>query len=215
VSAPIGLLGGTFDPLHNAHLRLGVEALEALELDSVRWLPIGRPGHRDVPHASAEDRLAMLRLALAHDKRFTIDEADLHSPQPSYTVNTLARLRRELGGTVPLALIIGADHLLALERWREWRRLFELAHLAVAQRPGHPITAQAMAPEVATEYMSRTAAACELAARPAGLVTVFQMTPLDISATAIRNAVAEGRRTRHLLPDAVLDYITARGLYRT
>lgn len=214
MSAPLGILGGTFDPVHNAHLRLGLEAIETLGLASIRWVPSGSPGHREAPHASGEHRLAMLRLALAGYERFTIDEAELQSAAPTYTVNTLARLRAELGEAVSLALIIGADHLLALERWHDWRRLFELAHLAVAQRPGYAISASAMAAGVAQEYGRRSASARELAGRPAGLIVVFPMTPLDFSATSIREVIAAGNSPRDWVPPSVLEYIGSKGLYR-
>ncbi len=211
---PLGLLGGTFDPVHIAHLRLALEAIEALGLERVRWIPSGRPGHRGVPRATANERLSMLRLALAGEPRFAIDEDDARSDEPTYTVHTLERLRRELGPALPLVLIVGADHLRGLHTWRDWRRLLEHAHIAVAQRPGHAIARAALDPEVALEYDRRLAPPAALAASPGGAITVFTMTPLDISASAIREALAAGRNARYLLPDRVLDYIEAKHLYR-
>ncbi|MDE2118524.1 MAG: nicotinate-nicotinamide nucleotide adenylyltransferase, partial [Betaproteobacteria bacterium] len=120
MTVAIGLLGGTFDPVHFAHLRLAVEAAEQLHLDSVRWIPSGQPGHRGAPAAGVEHRLAMLRLAISDEPRFTLDEADARSAAPTFTVESLARLRTELGAKVPLVLIIGTDQLLALDTWREW-----------------------------------------------------------------------------------------------
>ena len=210
---PIGLLGGTFDPVHFAHLRLAVEALEQLPLASVLWIPSGQPGHRDAPVAGVEHRLAMLRLAIAAEPRFTLDDADAHSMAPTFTVNTLTRLRAELGAGVPLVLIIGADQLLALDTWREWKRLFELAHIAVAERPRFEVRAGALAGELALEYARRSTEAGALARSPAGAITTFRMTPLDISASAIRAGVAAGRTPRYLLPDAVLDYIVSHQIY--
>ena len=213
VNRPLGLLGGTFDPVHNAHLRLAIEAIEALSLSGLRWIPSGRPGHRGTPGANTDDRLAMLRIATSGDARFTIDEADARATEPTYTINTLARLRRELGAMLPLVLVVGADHLLGLHTWREWQRLFEHAHIAVAQRPGHDIARDALHPEVGAEYDRRLASPAALAAAPAGALTVFRMTPLDISASAIRDALASGRSARYLLPDPVLDYIEKKRLY--
>ena len=118
MNAAIGLLGGTFDPVHFAHLRLALEALEQLPLGSIRWIPSGQPGHRGAPAAGVEHRLAMLRLAIQGEPRFALDPADAQSAAPTFTVNTLARLRAELGAAVPLVLIIGADQLLALDTWR-------------------------------------------------------------------------------------------------
>ena len=212
---PIGLLGGTFDPVHFAHLRLAVEALEELPLASVRWIPSGQPGHRGAPAAGVEHRLAMLGLALAGEPRFALDDADARSAVSTFTVNTLARLRAELGAGVPLVLIIGADQLLALDTWREWKRLFELAHIAVAERPRFTIRPGALAGELAAEYSRRSVAPAAFATAPAGGLATFRMTPLDISASAIRAGVAAGRSPRYLLPDTVLDYIASHRVYST
>lgn len=215
MTAAIGLLGGTFDPVHFAHLRLAVEAAEQLRLASVRWIPSGQPGHRPAPSAAVEHRLAMLRLAIADEPRFILDEADARSKVATFTVETLVRLRAELGSDVPLVLIIGADQLLALDTWREWKHLFGLAHIAVAQRPRFDIRVAALSGELAGEYARRSTEAAALARTPAGSITNFRMTPLDISASAIRAAIAAGRAPRYLLPDAVLDYIGSHRLYST
>jgi nicotinate-nucleotide adenylyltransferase len=215
MTAAIGLLGGTFDPVHFAHLRLALEALEQLALASVRWIPSGQPGHRGAPAAGVQHRLAMLRLAIADEPRFALDDADAHSVAPTFTVNTLARLRAELGASVPLVLIIGADQLHALDTWREWKRLFELAHIAVAERPRFEIRPGALAGELAAEYARRSVAPDEIATAAAGRIVTFRMTPLDISASAIRAGVAAGRTPRYLLPGAVLDYIGSHRLYCT
>ena len=207
MTAAIGLLGGTFDPVHFAHLRLAVEAAEQLQLASVRWIPSGQPGHRGAPAAGADHRLAMLRLAIADEPRFALDEADARSAAPTYTVDTLVRLRTELGAKVPLVLIIGADQLLALDTWREWKRLFDLAHIAVAERPRFELRAGALTGDLAAEFARRATEPAAIERTPAGGITSFRMTPLDISASAIRAATAAGRTPRYLLPDAVLDYI--------
>ena len=208
----IGVFGGTFDPVHLAHLRLAKAAREQLSLGVVRWVPSGLPGHRAAPVATADQRLAMLRLALAGDPDTTLDSADLLSGSPTYTVNTLTRLRGELGTKVPLALIIGSDQFVALHTWHEWQRLFDLAHIAVAERPGHAIEAARLAPALAAHWPARRAAA--IAAQPCGSIVTFPMTPMDISSTAIREAVAAQRDARHLLPDNVLAYILSQRLYR-
>ncbi|MBI4293040.1 MAG: nicotinate-nucleotide adenylyltransferase [Betaproteobacteria bacterium] len=213
VLAPLGLLGGTFDPVHFAHLRLAEEALEHLPLARVRWIPSGLPGHRGMPQASAAERIAMLRLAIAGHPRFSLDEADAWARQPVYTVHTLERLRAELGGELPLVLIIGADQFQALNTWHDWKRLFQLAHIAVAERPGYPAAGKALPREVAAEYAHRQASAASVAERSAGCIARFPMTALDISASTCRDAIAAGRSARYLLPDTVLDYIASHGLY--
>ena len=215
MTAPIGLLGGTFDPVHFAHLRLAVEAAEQLGLASVRWIPSGQPGHRDAPAAGVEHRLAMLRLAIVEEPRFALDDADARSTIPTFTVHTLTRLRAELGADVPLVLIIGTDQLLALDTWREWKRLFEFAHIAVAERPRFEVRPGGLSGDLALEYGRRSATPAALATRPGGAIATFRMTPLDISASAIRTDIAAGRSPRYLLPDAVLDYIGSHRLYST
>ena len=137
--APLGLMGGTFDPIHYGHLRLALDAAEALKLDEVRWVPSGAPGHRDAPHAATVDRLAMLQMALADEPRFSLDPAECDATAPTYTVHMLQRLRRELGSARPLVMIIGMDSFVSLATWREWETLFDLAHFAVAERPGYAL----------------------------------------------------------------------------
>jgi len=210
---PIGLLGGTFDPVHFAHLRLAEEALERLTLAQVRWIPSGQPGHREQPVASTADRVAMVKLAIAGHPRFQLDEADAWSQQAVYTVNTLERLRSELSEQIPLVVIIGADQLRALDTWREWKRLFDLAHIAVAERPGYPVAQANLPPQVAAQYANRKAAPAGLSQAPSGRIVLFPMAGLDISASACRETIATGRSVRYLLPDAVLDYIASHRLY--
>lgn len=131
----IGLLGGTFDPIHFGHLRPALELYETLDLEQLRIIPCGTPPHRDPPCANGEQRLAMLRLALAGQPGLVIDPRELQRPGPSYMVDTLISLREELGD-VPLALIIGMDAFHGLERWHRWRELVDLCHLIVIHRPG-------------------------------------------------------------------------------
>ena len=209
---PIGVFGGTFDPVHNAHLCLAESARSCLSLRAIRWVPTGLPGHRDAPIASPEQRLAMLRLALAGNVHHLIDTAELSSSQPTFTVNTLTRLRAELGARQPLALIIGSDQFTALHTWREWERLFELAHVAVAERPGHAIDAARLAPSLARQWETRQANA--LGPRPGGCIVPFAMPAMGISSTQIREALSTGRSARHLLPDEVLAYIDSQHLYQ-
>ncbi len=211
----IGVLGGTFDPIHFGHLRLAEEMAEAIGLGEVRFIPAGQPPHRAAPHAAAPHRLAMVRRAVAGNPYFAVDAREVDSPRPSYTVDTLTALRAELGSKQPLWLLLGADAFLGLTSWHAWRRLFELAHIAVAARPGAQLLqSDSMSDELRREVSQRHVADGS-AAGPAGSVLLRQMTPLDISATAIRHTLARQGSVRYLLPDAVLDYIHEHHLYGT
>ena len=208
-----GILGGTFDPVHLGHVALAEAALAQLPLSEVLWLPSGSPGHRGSPAAGASDRLAMLRLALAGNPRYRIDAAELEQSEPTYTVNTLARLRAHLGGERPLVLLLGSDSFLSLPTWLRWRELFDLAHFAVASRPGHSLGGGGTAPELAAEIGARSAQPEQLARSAAGRIASFDMPPMDISASAVRAGFATGQDMRHLLPAAVLAYIQSQHLY--
>ncbi len=212
---PLGLFGGTFDPVHFGHLRLAEEAIAHLGLGGVRWLPAGQPPHRGVPQVTAGQRLDMVRRATAGNPCFTVDPAEVEAAAPSYTVHTLERLRRELGEAQPLVLLVGADAFAGLAAWHRWRDLFALAHIAVSHRPGFPVETASLPHELATEFTDRRLAdASALRAAPAGGIVTFAMTQLAISATQIRKLLANGLSARYLLPDDVLDYIQIHSLYR-
>lgn len=212
--APLGIMGGTFDPVHFGHLRLAVEALEALGLDSVRWIPSGYPGHRDTPTTIPLHRVEMVRLAIAGEPRFTLDKAETLTIEPTYTINTLKRLRAELGPRRPLVTILGMDSFLSLPTWRSWTELFALTHFAVGERPGFELSAQTMVSGLALEFARRSASADATGAAASGAIVTFPMTMLDISATALRERLARGASARYLLPESVMAYIGAHRLYR-
>lgn len=214
-AGPLGLFGGTFDPVHYGHLRLAEEAIAHLGLTGVRWIPAGHPPHRGTPQVTAEQRLAMVLRSTAENPRFSVDPAEVEASAPSYTVHTLTRLRSELGAQRPLVLLVGADAFAGLASWHRWRDLFALAHIAVSHRPGFPVETASLPHELATEFGDRrTTDAAVLAAAPAGQIVTFAMTQLAISATQIRKLLANGLSARYLLPDAVLDYIQDHSLYR-
>lgn len=214
--APLGLYGGTFDPVHLGHLRLAEEAADALGLAGVRWIPAGRPLLRETPRVAACQRLDMVRLATAGNPRFTVDAAEVEADQPSYTVPTLERLRRPdaLGGERPLVLLLGADAFAGMAAWHRWASVFELAHVAVAHRPGYPLEASALSAPLARALEERRSLdPADLRATPAGRIVTFAMTPLDISATRIRAALSKGESVRYLLPDALIGYLQTHRLY--
>lgn len=209
----IGILGGTFDPIHLGHIALAQSALEGLPLSEVLWLPSGSPGHRAPPAASARDRLAMLRLATEGNPRYRIDAAELDLSEPTYTVHSLTRLRAQLGNAQPLVLLLGSDSFLSLPSWLRWRELFELAHIAVASRPGNLPSDGGPVPELSAEIARRSARPKQLSASAAGRIARFDMPPVDISASAVRAGLAAGQDMRDLLPAAVLAYIATQHLY--
>jgi nicotinate-nucleotide adenylyltransferase len=196
---PLAILGGTFDPVHLGHLRAAWEASEALDAE-VRLMPAHVPPHRPAPVASAQQRVTILRAALAGQDRLALDARELDRDGPSYSFDTLTALRGEIGAR-PLVLLIGSDAFAALPTWHRWRELFDLAHFGVLTRPGH---VPSLPPELADEISQREAAdAMALRAGPNGRVLRIAITQLEISATRIRALLREGREPRWLLPDAL------------
>lgn len=212
---PVGLLGGTFDPVHYGHLRLAEEARDSLSLAVVRWIPAGRPPHRGEPHSTSAERLEMVRMAVAGNPGFIVDAAEAHARGPSYTVVTLERLRRELGAELPLIVLLGVDAFRSLPTWHRWQELFELAHLAVANRPGSALDPDELEPELGRHWAARSSDAAAVSNAAAGAIVPLNMTPLAVSGTEIRTRLSAGRSARYLLPDPILDYIERNHLYRT
>jgi nicotinate-nucleotide adenylyltransferase len=197
---PIAILGGTFDPVHIAHLRVAWEAAEALDAE-VRLMPANVPPHRAAPVASAEQRVRMLQAALAGQGRLTLDTRELRRSGASYTFDTLQQLRAELGMQLPLILLVGADAFAGFATWHHWREIFSLAHVAVLTRPGHhPDLPAELVAEVAPR---RVGSGAQLHALPCGCVFDLPVTPLEISASAVRALLAAGHDPRWLLPDAL------------
>ena len=208
----IGILGGTFDPVHFGHLRPALEVMEALGLEQVRFIPCRIPPHRNMPKAKADQRAAMVEQAIAGEPRFVIDRREFFREGPSYSVDTLRSLRGEFGDTVPMALIMGTDAFAGLAAWHEWEQLIELAHIVVCHRPGFEVSPPgALAAWVKQHRVDDPAA---LHTRAAGGLCYQPVTPLEISATQIRELLAAGRSPRYLLPSAVCNYIQDKGLYR-
>ena len=198
---PLAILGGTFDPVHLGHLRAAWEAAEALDAE-VRLVPANVPPHRPAPLASAQQRVAILRAALAGQDRLALDTRELDRGGASYTVDTLASLRGEIGPQRPLVLLLGADAFALLPTWNRWRELLDLAHVGVLTRPGHvPPLPGELAAEIAPREANDPQA---LRASPSGHVLRIAITPLEISATKVRALLREGREPRWLLPDALL-----------
>jgi nicotinate-nucleotide adenylyltransferase len=210
----IGLVGGTFDPPHVAHLAIARSARDALALDEVRLMPTGRSWQKAASGASPAQRLDMVRLALRDvpaSERLVVDDREVLRDGPTYTVDTLAQMRAELGPEPMLVLVLGSDQLRNLHTWHRWRDLFELAHVAATQRERVPL--EDLPAEVEAEVSARGRDA--LPDAPAGAVVFFRMPAVAVSATALRAQLARGERPAGLSPPAVLDYIESKGLYRT
>ena len=206
----IGLFGGTFDPVHYGHLRTGFELMQALGLAEMRYIPAGRPPHRDQPLADATLRLAMVRAAIAGQPGFTVDDREVRRDGPSYAVLTLEELKAEAPQR-RLCLAVGMDAFLGLDRWHRWRDVLRLAHVVVAHRPGWRAPADGTLGELLSACGTRDPA--RLAAADAGLVYVHAVTQLEISSTDLRNIVTGGRDPRYLVPDEVREIIRRTGCY--
>lgn len=208
----IGILGGTFDPIHYGHLRLAEEARRYFNLTEVRFIPAPVPPHRETPTAAWQHRIQMVKIAIEKNSSFAVDEREAKRPGKSYTVDTLAELRGEHPRDA-LFLIIGSDAFVGLTAWMRWRELFSLCHVIVGQRPGFSLEGPA---ELRSELKKRLTKDVEsLHEKPHGAIATFAMTPLDISASRIRQMIASSESPRYLLPESVLDYIQSHSLYRT
>jgi nicotinate-nucleotide adenylyltransferase len=207
----IGILGGTFDPVHFGHLRPALEMCEALQLEELRLIPSNVPPHRPGPVASPTQRLDMLRAAVGDTPHFIIDERELERDGPSYTIDTLISLRRELGST-SLCLLIGMDAFLGLPYWHRWHELIGHCHMVVMTRPGAQMPETGELAGFIERHRVDDAAA--LASRHDGYVLFQPVSRLEISGTLIRERLAAGNSARFLMPQAVLAIIEREGLYR-
>ena len=210
--APVGILGGTFNPVHNGHLRTALEIRERLELAELRLVPAAVPPHRPAPALPAQERAQLVELALAGAQGLSCDRRELERPGPSYSYDTLAEIRSELGAQRGLCIVMGADAFAGLHSWYRWRDLLSLAHLVVVARPGYALPDEG---EVAEFIRANPAQKTDaLRHNPCGALVVERLTPLEISSTAIRAMVSAGRSPRYLVPNAVCEAILERGLYR-
>ena len=207
---PLGIFGGTFDPIHFGHLRAAFELTELLGLERVLFVPAADPPHRAPPLADAYTRLEMVRAAVEDEDAFIVDDRELRRTGRSYTVLTLEELRHEHGAR-PLVLMLGMDAFLALPTWHRWTELLGLAHFAVAHRPGAELPVADDIGRLLVAHRARDPA--EIAAAPAGRIFVHPGTQLDISSTDLRETLRAGRDPRYLMPEPVRRMINATGIY--
>ena len=207
---PIGIFGGTFDPIHYGHLRTAFELLQALDLEAVRFVPCGDPPHRGVTFAAAAVRLEMVQLATRGEPGFIVDDRELRRDGPSYTIDTLASFREEFPDR-SLCLITGMDAFLGLPTWHRWDEILDFAHIVVAHRPGWQAPGEGALGEVLARC--RTEHGDDLQGSLHGSVHIHAVTQLEIASTEIRRLVANGDDPRYLMPDAVRDVIMESSCY--
>jgi nicotinate-nucleotide adenylyltransferase len=189
----LGVMGGTFDPIHYGHLLTAEEALQQFSLDAVIFVPTGQPWMKEHEAVSGpEDRYLMTVIATASNPRFRVSRMEVDRDGPTYTVDTLRSLKDEHGAEADLFFVTGADAILEIVGWKDPEELFELAHFIAATRPGYDIAA--------------------FDAHPA--ITVMNIPALAISSTDIRARVRDGRPIRYLVPEGVNSYVAKAGLYR-
>ena len=205
----IGILGGTFDPVHNGHLRIAIEVAEAFGFEEVRLIPLSTPHHRPPPSASDVDREAMLNAAI--EPPLVLDACELEREGVSYTVDTLTAFR-DRRPDCTLNLILGMDAFLGLPDWHQPDRVFELANLIVVSRPGAKLKIDARLEDLVA--VRATTDRTELKQAACGRICFFEAPEFPISATDIRARCAQGRSVRYLVPESVAEIIRQRGLYQ-
>lgn len=211
----VGILGGTFNPIHYGHLRMAQELANGLGMDEVRFIPSANPPHKDSITVSAEHRAMMVKLAIADNPLFTLDKRELEREGVSYTIDTLISLREELGDHTALCLMMGSDAFRQLNTWHRWRELLDYAHIILVQRPNQGKPQEPLPEELQTllrdHYVEDVS---DLREEKAGLINMQAISAQEISATQIREQLKHGQLVRYLLPDAVSEYIQQHVLYQ-
>lgn len=208
----IAIYGGTFDPIHNGHIKSAIALRNKLGV-SIKMIPSFVPPHRALPKSNSRQRLEMLRLAVKDLDGVEVDSREFDRAGTSYTIETLASFRKDYGKHVPIFCIIGVDAYLLLDEWREWQRLTEFANLIILERPGFEdrlpkAQVQAWAQDKRQENLSK------LSNSRSGSLCRIKLPQIDISATMIRNALYQNQAVEGLLPEAVIEYIKQNGLYK-
>lgn len=207
----IGILGGTFDPIHLGHLRMALELYEALDLAKVHIIPTFQPMHRKQPVATPEQRLAMVRKAVEGEDALFANDCEIRRSGPTYTIDTLLEIQKSLPD-VPICLLVGIDAFLGFLSWHRWEEILKLAHIIIAYRPHYHLPQTGMVADLIAKHLQQDSTFIH--ENSAGGILVRPITALEISATDIRKQIAMGRNPRYLLPDSVYEYIKNHGIYR-
>ena len=211
----VGILGGTFNPIHYGHLRMAQELADALKLDEVRFIPSANPPHKTAPQVSAEHRAEMVKISIADNPLFKFDGRELSREGASYTIDTLISLREELGAKTAICLFMGSDAFIKLDTWHRWQELLNYCHIALVQRPNlspeHPKLPEVLEVLLHEHY---TENALDFASKSAGFIHMQQVTALAISSTNIREMFKNGATPRYLMPEKAIDYIKLHQLYK-
>lgn len=210
----IGLLGGTFNPIHFGHLRMAQELADALKLAEIRFIPSANPPHKDEVGVSAEHRAAMVKIAIQSNPLFSLDACELKREGTSFTIDTLISLRESLGGETALCLIMGSDAFIKLNTWHRWQRLLDYAHIVLVQRPDSKPQEKLPAELDTVLHDHYTEQHADLIKENAGFITMQSITEQQISATQIRSLLKHGQSARYLLPNEVIEYIQQHQLYQ-
>jgi len=197
----IGILGGTFDPIHYGHLRPALDIMQQVGLAQVRFIPNCNPPHREMPVFDNQQRAELVQLAIKDTAGFVLDERELQRSGPSYMVDTLQSLKDDFPADT-LCLILGMDAFNGLPQWHRWQSILELCHIIVTPRPGAQLPDFASVAPVASCLSDKPQS---LLQRPAGQILLQSVTQLDISASQIRRYLSAGQSTQYLLPETVRD----------
>ena len=196
----IGIFGGTFDPIHNGHLRIALEALEELSLSAVHFIPCGQSPLRSEPTAANDMRLRMVKAAVEEEERFIVDTREMKRGGPSYTFDTLVGLRDEYKES-SMCLFLGMDAFLSLPRWHRWKELIDLAHIVIAHRPGWKAPTEGPLGAFVQEPLSESSQ--DIVTKREGSLFVLPVTQLEISATKLRSSIRLGLDPKYLVPESV------------
>lgn len=207
----VALLGGTFNPIHFGHLNLANCLVDYLQVESVRMIPCAIPPHRETPSVSAEQRLAMLQLAIDDHPLLTSDDLELRKSTPSYSIETVQQIRQQVGKETPLFFCIGMDSLLTIDSWHHWQQLLDYCHLAICPRPGYKLPIKGHLAEWIEQNLCDDIERVKTLAQ--GCLHLCKIPLKDISSTAIRDSIKCAQSIDHLTPKSVVNFITKHSLY--